>query len=112
MIERLGRGWRPANASASSTTATVPEPSSSAPLQIESAPCARQPPLPRGPATPTWSMWALKTTYSFLSVGSLPSRIATTFGAELGPGQWLDREGRGGLRSCEIDAECRGGRLE
>jgi len=41
--ERLGRGVSSENASAASMTAVVPEASSSAPLQIESAPWARHP---------------------------------------------------------------------
>jgi hypothetical protein len=50
IIDRRGRGWSCANASASSITATVPEASSSAPLQMESPPRAWQRPLA---ATPT-----------------------------------------------------------
>ena len=42
IIDRLGRGLSCANASASSTTATVPEASSSAPLQVESSPDGTQ----------------------------------------------------------------------
>ena len=71
-IERLGRAPGRLNASASSMTPVVPEPSSSAPLLM----------LSRWPGVmPMWSMWAEKTTYSLLSFGSVPSRIPMVFGA-------------------------------
>src|SRR3989454_1165271 len=79
--ERLGRGVSREKASAASMTAVVPDASSSAPLQMESAPTARQAGLP-GPATPMWSMCPVKNTYSCLSFGSLPSSTPMTFGAD------------------------------
>src|SRR2546423_296567 len=79
--ERLGRSRAVVNAWASSITATVPDPSSSAPLQIESAPRAVHP--SPAPGVPMWSMWAVNSTYSFLSVASPPSRMATTLGADV-----------------------------
>src|SRR6266699_3791085 len=79
--ERLGRSRAVVNAWASSITATVPEPSSSAPLQIESAPRAVHP--SPAPGVPMWSMWAVNSTYSCLRVASPPSRIPTTLGAEV-----------------------------
>src|SRR5207247_4104284 len=77
--ERLGRGVSREKASAASMTAVVPDASSSAPLQMESAPTARQAGLP-GPATPMWSICPVKNTYSCLSFGSLPSSTPMTFG--------------------------------
>ena len=76
---RRGRGVSVANALASSTTPIVPEASSSAPLQIESAPEGWQPAPP--PTTPMWSMCPVKNTYSARSCGSLPSSTPMTFGA-------------------------------
>ena len=77
--DRLGCGLSWDMASASFTTATVPDASSSAPLQIESPPRAWQPSPALG--VPRWSMWPVKNTYSFLSTGSEPSRMPMTLGA-------------------------------
>ena len=80
MIDRLVRPLSLATDSASESSPVVPEPSSSAPLQILSSPLAVQPPTP-SPAVPTWSMCAEKITYSCLSTESVPAIMATTFGA-------------------------------
>ena len=81
-MDRFGGSASMEKASASSTTAMVPDPSSSAPFRMLS-------PASLGWPTPTWSMWPLNTMYSFFSSGSLPSRIPTVFGISNPSSSWI-----------------------